>query len=56
MSTKKKEESKKETWYPFRSLENYKSTQAHIAAKKGKTEQLKAAPTLTAARRIVFGK
>lgn len=43
-------------WNPFRSLANYKRQHADAARKKGKLEQLIGAPTLTAARRIVFGR
>lgn len=38
-----------------RSLENYKAMQAKVAESKGRLEQLKAAKTLTEARRICYG-
>lgn len=44
------------TLAPFRSLDNYKKMQVKVAENKGRLEQLLAAPTLTAARRIVYGK
>lgn len=46
---------KKETLHPFRSLENYKAMHAKVAESKGRSEQLRAATTLTLARKICFG-
>lgn len=52
---KKPQESKKETWYPFRSLDNYKSTQMSVAKSKGREEMLRNAKTLSHARKICYG-
>lgn len=41
--------------YLGRNLENYKQMQSKVAASKGVSDQLKAAKTLTAARKIVYG-
>ncbi len=38
-----------------RSLENYKSMQANVAASKGVTKELREAKTLTQARKVVYG-
>lgn len=40
----------------FRSLENYKAQQMEVAKNKGREAQLKAATTLTSARKIVYGR
>lgn len=52
---KKPEEKRKETWYPFRSLENYKGMHMGVAKAKGREEMLKNAKTLSQARKICFG-
>ncbi len=41
--------------YLGRSLKNYQEMQSKAAAQKGVLEQLKAAKTLTAAKKIVYG-
>lgn len=46
---------KKETWSPFRSLQNYKSMHLKVAKSKGREEMLMNAKTLTQARKICFG-
>jgi len=56
MKKENRTEKKRETWYPFRNLENYKSTQMKVAESKGRVEQLKTATTLTAACRICYGR
>lgn len=38
-----------------KSLENYKKQQAKVAESKGRTEELKAAKTLTQARKAIYG-
>jgi hypothetical protein len=38
-----------------RSLENYKKLQSKVAERKGLTRELRDAPTLTAARKLLFG-
>jgi hypothetical protein len=45
----------KETFYPFRSLENFKSMHKAKAKEQGVSEKLAAATTLTTARKVVFG-
>lgn len=45
----------KETWSPFRSLENYKAVHAKVAESKGRAQALKDAKTLTTARKVCYG-
>jgi hypothetical protein len=45
----------KVVYSPFRSLQNYKEMHRGTAKTKGVEAALMAAPTLTQARRIVFG-
>lgn len=54
--SKKVQENKRETWHPFRSLSNYKAMHLSLAKRQDKTAQFEAATTLTAARRILFGR
>jgi hypothetical protein len=46
----------KEVLYPFRNLSNYKSIHAKRAASLGVGTDLQAAPTLTAARKVMAKK
>lgn len=51
-----KKESKKETWWPFRSLTNYKAIHKATAEARGCGQAFQEARTLTEARRILRGK
>jgi hypothetical protein len=50
-----KKEKQKETWWPFRSLANYKAIHRKTAEEKGCGRAFQEAPTLTQARKVLRG-
>lgn len=55
MKEEQQQKYKPETQWFGRSLENYKAQQAGVAESKGVGAELRAAKTLTQARKIVYG-
>lgn len=53
--TTQKQDAKKETFHPFRSLKNYQLMHYELARSKGVLTEFLACKTLTAARKMLFG-